>query len=155
MTHSATVVVYYALGPGVIVRRQRGSRGGIKMSRRLIVNGLALFLACLTTVIAPLHGQNFYGTVVGTVSDASGASVSGARVSITNTATAERRASLTDSDGSYRFPNLLPGNYKLEVTQTGFKLSLRDRIAVQVESTVRIDVTMEVGDVTQQIEVAA
>src|SRR3954447_73852 len=113
------------------------------MSKRLTVTGLAFFLAGLTTLIAPLNGQNFYGSVVGTVSDASGANITAARVSITNTATGERRASLTDSDGGYRFPNLLPGNYKLEVSQPGFKLSLRDRIAVQVESTVRIDVGME------------
>jgi hypothetical protein len=74
---------------------------------------------------------------------------------VVNGATGERRAVVTDSDGGYRFPNLLPGNYKIEVSQVGFKLYLRDHVTVQVESSVRIDVAMEVGDVTQQIEVSA
>ena len=47
------------------------------MSTKPIVTGLALFLAGLTTLIAPLYGQNFYGSVVGTISDASGASIAG------------------------------------------------------------------------------
>ena len=84
-----------------------------------------------------------------------GATIAGGRVSIVNGATGERRAVVTDSDGGYRFPNLLPGNYKIEVSQVGFKLYLRDNVTVQVESSVRIDVAMEVGDVTQQIEVSA
>ena len=125
------------------------------MHRKSIGAGAVLLLAALTTLIAPLHGQNFYGSVVGTVSDASGATIAGGRVSIVNGATGERRAVVTDSDGGYRFPNLLPGNYKIEVSQVGFKLYLRDNVTVQVESSVRIDVAMEVGDVTQQIEVSA
>src|SRR5689334_21463129 len=132
-----------------------GIGGNVDMSRKPMVTGLALFLAGLTTLIAPLYGQNFYGSVVGTVSDASGASIPGGRASITNGATGERRAVVTDSDGGFRFPNLLPGKYKMEVVQTGFKQYLSDNITVQVESTVRIDVAMEVGDVTQQIEVSA
>ena len=60
------------------------------MTRKTMVTGLALVLAGLTTLIAPLHGQNFYGSVVGTISDASGASIAGGRVSIVNLATGER-----------------------------------------------------------------
>ncbi len=77
------------------------------------------------------------------------------KVSISNPATGERHTVETDADGGYRFPNLLPGTYKVEISQTGFKQYLRDNIAVQVESTIRLDVPMQVGDLSQQIEVSA
>src|SRR5438105_1228099 len=100
MTHSATAVAYYANLGGRTQPNGASAglfKGVLDMSRKPTVTGLALFLAGLTTLIAPLHGQNFYGSVVGTVSDASGASIAGGRVSITNGATGERRAVVTDA----------------------------------------------------------
>ena len=57
--------------------------------------------------------------------------------------------------GTYRFVNLQPGNYKVEAEQAGFKHFTRDNITVEVESTMRVDVSMEVGDVAETIEVTA
>src|SRR5438270_4090298 len=91
-----------------------------------------LFLA-----IASLHSQTFYGSIVGAVADASGGTIQGAKVTVTNNATGEQRNAASSEDGSFRFVNLIPGTYKVEVEQPGFKHYMRDGIAVAVESAVR------------------
>ena len=117
---------------------------------RLIWASFALVMACVA-----LFGQAFYGSLVGTVTDSSSAAVAGAAVSVINNNTGERRTAKTDTDGVYRFLNLIPGSYKVEVEQAGFKRYVRDQIDVTVDSTVRADVGLAVGDVTQSVEVTA
>jgi len=104
---------------------------------------------------AASFGQTFYGSIVGSVRDASSGAVTQANVTLINLGTAERRAAPTDSSGNYQFVNLVPGQYKLEVEKAGFRRFSRDLIDVEVQSAVRIDVTMQVGDVTQLVEVTA
>ncbi len=115
---------------------------------------LLLILLCFVLAL-PAAGQTFYGNVVGTVTDATGSAVPDAAVVLTNTGTADRRKNVTDSEGTYRFVNLQPGKYKLEVERSGFSRVARDGIVVEVESTIRIDVSLKVGDVTQTVEVTA
>src|SRR4051794_17135975 len=93
----------------------------------------------------PLRSQSFYGSIVGAVTDASGATIKGAKVTVSNTSTGEQRTSESTDEGAFRFVNLIPGNYKVDVEQTGFKHYTRDAIAVAVESAVRIDVAMQIG----------
>ena len=114
-----------------------------------------LLAASIAIITVPTMGQTFYGSIVGTVSDASGAPMPGATVTLTNTGTSERRSADTSGDGAYRFVNLVPGNYSLAVEKTGFKRITRDRIAVNVDSVVRTDLAMEIGDVSQSVEVSA
>src|SRR5438094_10327202 len=95
-------------------------------------------------LVSPLLGQTFYGSVAGTVTDASSANIVGAKVTITSNGTGERRVADSGSDGSYRFVNLIPGNYKIDVEQTGFKHYTRDAIAVNVEAALRVDVAMQI-----------
>ena len=99
--------------------------------------------------------QNNFGSIVGTVTDSSGAAVAGATVAVTNDATNERHNATTDASGGYQFLSLLPGNYKLDVEGTGFKHYLRDPIIVQVDQSPRANVTMEVGAVNQQVVVSS
>jgi outer membrane receptor protein involved in Fe transport len=114
----------------------------------ILLAGIALLaIACL--------GQTFYGSIVGTVTDASGAILQGATVSLTNNGTGERRSAPTGADGIFRFVDLVPGNYKLDIEQKGFKHYTRDQIQVNVEATVRADVSMQVGEVTQSFQVTA
>ncbi len=110
--------------------------------------GFALFASLLIS-------QTFYGSIVGAVADASGATITGAKVTVTNTGTGEQRTANTSEDGSFRFVNLIPGTYKVDVEQSGFKRYTRDAIAVAVESAVRVDVAMQIGDMTQQVEVTS
>ncbi len=112
-------------------------------------------LSSLLLLTASLSGQTFYGSIVGTVTDASSAAVQGATVTLTNNGTSERKSAETDAAGAYRFVNLVPGNYKVEVERPGFKRYTRDQIVVAVESAVRVDLAMQVGDVSQTVEVTA
>lgn len=113
-----------------------------------------LILLCFA-LVPPVAGQTFYGNVVGTITDASGSAVSDANVVLTNTGTADRRRMSTDAEGGYRFVNLQPGRYRLEAERSGFNRIVRDGIVVEVESTIRIDLSLKVGDVSQTVEVTA
>ncbi|HTS64093.1 MAG TPA: DUF2012 domain-containing protein, partial [Candidatus Acidoferrales bacterium] len=119
---------------------------------------LRRLLSILPLMILPagmLQGQAFYGSIVGTVNDSSGASLAATTVTLTNVATGDRRAVVTATDGSYRFVNLVPGSYRIEIEHPGFKRYTRDQIDVSVESQVRADIVMQVGDVNQAVEVQA
>ncbi len=111
---------------------------------------------CLPLILtATSFGQSFYGSIVGTVTDSSGSAVPQAGVTMINMGTAERRPTQTDSGGNYQFPNVQPGQYRVEVEKTGFRKFIREPITVEVQSSVRIDVGMQVGDMSQVIEVQA
>jgi hypothetical protein len=112
-------------------------------------------ISCGVWITPQSQAQTTFGTIVGTVVDASGASVPGALATLTNLATQERRTTESDTDGHYQFSNLNPGNYRVDVEKTGFKHLTRDLIEVQVQATVRADAAMQVGDVGQTVEVSA
>ncbi|MBV9499304.1 MAG: TonB-dependent receptor, partial [Acidobacteriaceae bacterium] len=103
----------------------------------------------------PSFGQNVYGSIAGTVTDASGSVVDAAKITLTNTATGESRSVLTNSGGDYTFVNILPARYKVEAEKAGFKKVVREPIIVDIESGLRVDLTLEVGAVTQTVEVTA
>jgi hypothetical protein len=106
-------------------------------------------------VVVSAFSQTFYGSILGTVSDASGGVVPNANVTLTNNGTGERRTATTASDGAYRFMNLVPGVYKVDVEQAGFKRYTRDQVQVNVEAAVRVDIGLQVGEVTQSVEVTS
>jgi Carboxypeptidase regulatory-like domain/TonB dependent receptor len=120
------------------------------------VRGLRIGMAvCAITIFAAsLFSQEFYGSVVGTVTDPSNSALRDAAVTLINAGTNDRRRTQTGTDGSYQFLNLTPGNYKVEAELTGFKRITVDKVEVTVASAVRADVAMQLGDVTQSIEVA-
>ena len=117
-------------------------------------NRLSCVVLCAAVLTLPLTAQTFYGSVVGSVTDATSAAVPQAGVTLTNLGTGERRAMPTDGVGNYQFVNLVPGQYKVEVEKAGFRRFAREPITVEVQSAVRIDVAMQVGDVSQTIEVS-
>ncbi len=106
-------------------------------------------------VAVAAFGQTFYGSIVGSVTDPSGSAVPQAAVTITNAGTSERRTIQSDTAGNYQALNLVPGQYRVEIEKTGFRRFLREPVTVEVQSAVRIDVSMTVGDVSQTIEVSA
>jgi hypothetical protein len=109
-------------------------------------------LSLLILPLAPLCAQNF-GEITGAVTDQSGAVMSAARVTITNTATNQTRQTATNEAGNYSAPYLTPGLYDVRVENPGFKASTRKGVDLQVDAVARIDFKMEVGEVTQQMEV--
>ncbi|HSR05834.1 MAG TPA: carboxypeptidase-like regulatory domain-containing protein, partial [Bryobacteraceae bacterium] len=112
-------------------------------------------LFVLATLALAAVAQTFFGSIVGTVSDATGASVPNATVNVINTGTSDRRTAQTDAQGNYQFVNLVPGVYRVEIEKQGFQRLTRDQIQVQVQAAVRINAAMQVGDVTQTVEVSA
>ncbi|MGA3223902.1 MAG: TonB-dependent receptor [Acidobacteriaceae bacterium] len=119
-------------------------------SRTLLVTAVCFSMECF-----PALSQNSSGSIVGTVTDNSGAAVSGATVTLTNDATGERRTGTTDASGDYQFVSLPPENYKVEIEGTGFKHYTRDPITVQVDQVFRVNAAMEVGAVNQQVVVTS
>jgi hypothetical protein len=93
--------------------------------------------------------------ITGLVQDQSGSSIPTAEVSLTQTATALTRTTLTGPDGSYVFPNLPVGPYKLNVSKNGFKSAVRSGIVLQVDSNPVINITLEVGSVNESVLVEA
>src|SRR5713101_101716 len=125
-------------------------------SYRPIVLILAGVVCCVlgVGVFSPvLFAQSTYGTISGSVVDFSGAAIADAQVTLTNLGTSEKRTQSTGSDGLYTFVNLFAGKYKIDAEKTGFKRTSRTDIVVEVQQTSRIDLTMQVGEVTQTVEV--
>jgi hypothetical protein len=123
--------------------------------RRFGFTRTLLLLTCLAGISPQdTFAQTSYGSIVGTVNDASGASVPGATVTLTNLGTSEKRAADSDTNGNYQFVNLVPGKYRIDVEKPGFKHFTSDQIQVEVQSAVRIDAPMQVGDVGQTVEVS-
>src|ERR1700685_4469809 len=94
---------------------------------------LLIFFACLATFSIPVAAQSTFGSISGTVSDASGASMAGASVTLTNLGTGSTQTLATNPDGLYSFVNLNPGSYSLNVEKSGFKHFRRDPIVVHVQ----------------------
>ncbi len=100
-----------------------------------------------------LYGQT-QGTITGVVSDPSGAVVANAAVTVTNTATNTSRSTVTNSEGLYSFPSLLPGPYEVRVEISGFRTAT-SKLELQVQQTARVDITLQVGQTSESIEVSA
>ncbi|MGH9970758.1 MAG: carboxypeptidase regulatory-like domain-containing protein [Pyrinomonadaceae bacterium] len=99
----------------------------------------------LLSLFVLANGQEFRGSVAGTVRDPDGALVPGATVSIKNVATNGENTTTTGEDGAYSFSLLLPGKYALTVTKEGFTTATRDGIEVRVADKLTLDVKMEIG----------
>ena len=117
----------------------------------LLFSSVALLV--LTSPIG--YSQNVYGTIAGTVTDTSGAAVGDVHVTLTNLDTTEAHSIQTNASGNYSFVNVLPGRYRLEAEKAGFKKLAREPIVVQIESGLKVDLSLEVGEVNQTIEVTA
>lgn len=105
-------------------------------------------------MLAPIVGQTSKGFVVGTVTDPNGASVGGATIKATNTATGVTRETSSKEDGSYRFDAVDPGNYKVEVSAGGFKSATRD-VVVAATQTVEAAFPLEVGNPAEVVTVTS
>jgi hypothetical protein len=107
----------------------------------------------VVVISAPAAAQSFYGSLISITQDAQGGVIPGATVVLTNTATNDRREGVTGEDGTYRFVNLVPGTYRLEVELPGFQRYVRDQIVVNVQSTPRIEATLQLGSLEETVSV--
>ncbi len=112
-------------------------------------------LAIIFFAAATLSAQTFRGTILGTVTDPSGAVITGAKVTAKNTGTGLERSTDTSADGSYSLPELPIGTYDVTVTQSGFQTFIAKGVTVDVASERRIDAAMKTGQISTQVEVSA
>src|SRR5437868_5339162 len=113
----------------------------------------ALLLSVLGLLTTFGFAQGGTGELTGLVSDPSGAVVANATVTLMNPSTGEKRTTVTNSAGIYRFPAVTPGNYSLEASPKGFKSVKVSHIVVTVGATATQDVKLEVGQGSEQITV--
>jgi hypothetical protein len=121
-------------------------------SRRFCAAFIVVFvtLSCLGA-----RAQSTYGAIVGSITDSSGAAITDANVTLTNLGTSEKRSQSSGSDGLFTFVNLFPGQYRIDVEKAGFKHFVRTGLTVEVQQSTHIDAALQVGEVSQVVEVTA
>jgi hypothetical protein len=112
---------------------------------------LAVFLA----VAFAAFGQDTRGSILGRVTDASGANVANAEVKVTSVATGVAVTAKTNDSGNYVIPYLTPGVYTVTAELAGFKKFIRENVQVRVNDAVQVDMPLTVGNVTESVEVTA
>jgi len=112
-------------------------------------------ILCVFLLVLTAAAQVPTSELTGTVTDPSGAVVSGAKVVITSLATNIERSTETNAAGIYIAPALQPGTYSVRVTQAGFRAAQRSGIVLQVSQTARLNIQLEVGNVTETVEISA
>ena len=112
---------------------------------------IAFVLALFTMSAA---AQALYGSLVGNVTDESGAAIPGATVTITQSETNLSRTLVTDASGSFNAPNLLPGTYEIAVSLSGFQSFKAQGVAVRQGLDVRVDARLKVGALEESIVVS-
>src|SRR5260221_5252008 len=114
-----------------------------------------LFVLAWVSLAAQLGFGQTLGSISGETRDSSGAIVAGAAVTVVNSGTNATRTVATNEAGEYAFPSLPPGTYSVKVEKTGFKSIVRNQIELQVQLAARIDFELQIGQVSESIEVRA
>jgi hypothetical protein len=120
-----------------------------------LINSSRLAAVAIVLTATSAFAQSPTGTILGTVKDAQGAAVPGATVTATNLGTQYSRTAVTDETGEYALRLLPVGNYKVDVTLTGFKNFMQTGIALEVGRNARVDATIELGAVSETLTVVA
>ncbi len=123
------------------------------MSRKPI--SYCVFVVCFLLFLRYGVGQVTTGTILGSVHDASGAAIPGVDVVITESAKGTSNQYKTDANGEYSAQFLIPGTYSVSATKEGFKRSLSNDVVLDVDQKARIDITLQIGQVSQTLEVTA
>ncbi len=123
------------------------------MSFRVIIRLVVCLIGCLAA--GALQAQEITGNISGTVTDPSGSVIPGASVTATNTGTGAQRVTQTTSAGVCFLNNLPVGNYKLSVESTGFKRYEASNVRLDVNDRLNFTVHLEIGAVTEAVEVSA
>ncbi len=111
---------------------------------------------CLILLLAlPVAAQKTSGQITGTVLDPSGAALPDTVISVTQVGTGLKREVKTSDDGVYTVPDLPIGTYRISATHSGFKESLVESVTVNVSTTTRQDLTMEVGGIGEKVDIIA
>src|ERR1043165_230444 len=116
---------------------------------------LALLVLLVRAASAAARAQVLYGSLVGNVTDPNGAAVTGAKVDLTNLATGDVTTSMTDDRGAYKFHDLKDGAYKVAISRTSFKTTLKEDVRIEANKTFRFDAQLEVCGLEKTLLVTA
>ena len=130
-----------------------GTEASSMVQRRFLVAVLSSILLLSIGCPQVLRGQAVSATLVGTVTDYSGAVVSNATVTIVENTTGIVHTNVSNTSGNYTFPDLTPGSYNVTFSGQGFKKETRTRVDVAVNTTTRVDVTLQPGSITETVTV--
>src|ERR1035438_1216349 len=119
--------------------------------RRAVIATCALLL--VSGMFTRCEARSTYGSIVGTARDSSGAVIVGARITVTNVGTAVKTGVATNDVGAFAFTTLFPGSYVIHAEMQGFKSVDVQNIQLQVDQTLRSDITMQPGQVNQNVVV--
>ena len=125
----------------------------MSMKRKLSAYGGVLFALILMS--ATLLAQDFRGSLTGRVTEASGAAVPNATVTITNLATNTSSSATTDDSGAYSLLYITSGNYRVTVEAKGFKKAVRDDVTVRIGDKLELGFALEVGAVTDSVNITS
>src|SRR5438876_7896781 len=114
-----------------------------------------LFAWLLSTMPTVLLGQGGRATILGVVSDETGATVPRVSITILNTGTQLVRNVLTDERGDFEVPALDIGNYEVTAQATGFRQAVVQNVRLEVDQRARVDIKLQIGEITQQVQVTA
>ncbi|HEY2946242.1 MAG TPA: carboxypeptidase-like regulatory domain-containing protein, partial [Vicinamibacteria bacterium] len=114
---------------------------------------LGLAFAVLLLLPEPARAQAVKGTLLGTVTDTTGAAVPGATVTVTEVQTGISRSATTNASGNYTFSNLKDGVYRVEAELAGFRKTVHENVKVDVNTTVRVDLALQVGSLAEAVTV--
>jgi hypothetical protein len=121
--------------------------------RSLLLLTLPLLLLVLALQPRPVSAQSTFGSILGTVTDASGSLIPGAKVTLVNTGTAAARTVITSKSGEYSFVNIDYGKYQVTVEAAGFETARFDGLDLQAREVKRVDAKLTVGAATQTVTV--
>jgi len=116
---------------------------------------LTRILCSLILAMGALYAQTYTGSIRGRVGDPTGLPVAGAAITVTEENTNAVRTTLTNSTGDYVVSFLKPGDYRIDVTAQGFKKATEGAMRLQLNQSMTADISMQLGDVTDRVEVAA
>ena len=123
--------------------------------KHLLRSSLA-FVVILASLSPPSLAQTAgTGAIAGTVTDPKGEVVAGATISAIDVASGEKRTTVSSGMGTYLVPLLLPANYRVEVSKSGFKLSVNADIPVHITETTTVNVQLAIGTARETVEVRA
>lgn len=121
-----------------------------KIMRPILGSMFALLVLCFSQVAL---GQAVNGTLLGTITDTTGAAVAGAQVTATLTSTGATHVSTTNGDGNYTFPDMQPGLYTITIDAKGFKKAEQQNINLLSNTSPRVDLVLQPGNVSETIVV--
>ena len=125
--------------------------------KRFITGGVILLCALFVSgvLVQPTFGQAVYGSIIGTVTDPQGAAVAGAKVTVASVTKGTAEETTTNADGNFTVSHLIPDTYSVKIESTGFKVYSLGSVQISADTSSKVDAQLQVGAVTQTVEVTS